>query len=282
MLYDAHIHCGLGQPFSVKNLDGEELKKGFRQMLENYLDMGIDRIRDGGDKWEAGLILKEIADEYPVTFLTPIFAIYKDGCYGEFLGQAVKNGDEACKRIRELKEKKADFIKIVLTGIMSFDVFGQTDPVQFSQTELKKMIDYTHELGLKAMVHVNTPEAIKMAIKAGADTIEHGYCIDDSCLELLAQSETIWVPTLAPFANIANCPKDHPMAVYREVSMMYFEGHKKAVRKGIELGVKIALGSDSGATLVPHGKGTLDELRFCHECGLSNVQLEESGAELFN
>ena len=282
MLYDAHIHCGLGQPFSVKNLNSDELKIGLRKMMENYLKMGINRLRDGGDKWGVGLMAKEIAKEFPLDFRTPIHGIYKRGSYGEFLGKPVDNGDESCRLIDELSRKKADFIKIILTGIMSFDDFGKADPAQFSRKELKKMVDHAHGLGLKTMVHVNTPQAIRTAIEAGVDTIEHGYCIDDSCLELLAASETIWVPTLAPFANIAACPEDHPMQAYRVVSKMYFEGHRKAVQKAVNLGVKIALGSDSGATLVPHGQGTLDEFKFCQLCGLSEEKLSAVGELLFN
>ncbi|WKY45366.1 amidohydrolase family protein [Eubacteriaceae bacterium ES2] len=282
MLYDAHVHCGLGQPFSVKNPDSQELKNGLRQMFENYLALGIDRLRDGGDKWGVGLLAKEIAKEFPLYFKTPIQGIYKRGGYGEFLGKAVDNADEACRVIEKLYRKKADFIKIILTGIMSFDDFGKADPAQFSKIEFQKMVDCAQNLELKTMVHVNTPGAIKMAVEAGVDTIEHGYLIDDSCLELLAQSETIWVPTLAPFANITACPDNHAMRIYRDVSSKYFEGHQKAVKKALQLGVKMAIGSDSGATLVPHGQGTLDEFRFCRMCGLSEKELMETGTILFN
>lgn len=282
MLYDAHVHFGLGQPFSVKNPNSEEVKEGLRQMIKNYLNLGIDRLRDGGDKWGLGLVAKEIAKEFPLRFLSPVHAIYKRGGYGEFLGQPVDNADEACRMIDDLCKKNADFIKIILTGIMSFEHFGEADPAQFSPAELTKMIDHAHALGLKTMVHVNTPPAIEMAIEAGADTIEHGYCIDDFCLELLAGSKTVWVPTLAPFANIASCDENHAMNIYRQVSKKYYDGHRKAVEKAIDLGVKIALGSDSGATLVPHGQGSLDELRFCQECGLSREQLLETGKLLFN
>ncbi|MDI3536613.1 MAG: hypothetical protein PWP16_833 [Eubacteriaceae bacterium] len=281
MLYDAHIHCGLGQPFSVKKPDSQELKDGLRQMFENYLALGIGSLRDGGDKWGVGLVAKEIAREFPIHFKSPIHGIYKSGCYGEFLGQSVDNANEACQLIEELYRKKADFIKIILTGIMSFDDFGKTDPAQFNLAELRKMIDRAHDLGLQTMIHANTPSAIKIAVEAGADTIEHGYSIDDAALELLAQSQSIWVPTLAPFANIAACPDHHAMAIYRSVSEKYFEGHQRAVKKAVDLGVKIALGSDSGATLVPHGQGTLDEFRFCQLCGLSEEKLMETGRLLF-
>ena len=67
------------------------------------------------------------------------------------------------------------------------------------------MISRAKKENLKVMVHANGNEAVKMAIDADADTIEHGYLLDKQTLKKLIGSSTAWVPTLAPLGNILKC-----------------------------------------------------------------------------
>ena len=130
------------------------------------------------------------------------------------------------------------------------------------------------------MVHVNTPKGIMMAIEAGADSIEHGYCIDADCIAAMKEKDIVWVPTLAPFANIAGCDKSHPLSRYREVSQRYFTGHKLQVKKAHEAGVTIALGSDAGASLVIHGLASREELSYLTDCGLTKAEVFTNGCRV--
>ncbi len=279
MLIDCHVHCGLGQLRGLKKSDvvDESSVKVMKDLIQIYQNKGVQAIRDGGDGSGIGIILRDISKDSDLIFKTPIHALYKRGHYGDFLGKSVDDVKDGIKKMNGLIEKKPDFIKIILTGIMSFTELGTSGPVGFSKSECSEMIDHAHQKGLSVMVHANTPEGIMIALESGADTIEHGYGINDECLHAMYESGIIWVPTLAPFANIARCNESSPMKKYQKVSEAYFRQHQWMVTKADAIGVKIALGSDSGATLVPLGQGTLDELGYLLDCGLTEEKLENIG-----
>lgn len=279
MLIDCHVHVGLGQLKGLKKTDvADEVSiEAIKGLIKSYHNKGVQAIRDGGDGSGIGIIFRDISKDSGLIFKTPIHALYKKGHYGDFLGDSVDNGKDGIKKMDSLIKKKPDFIKIILTGIMSFTDLGASGPVGFSKSECSEMIDHAHQQGLSVMVHANTPEGIMIALTSGADTIEHGYGINDDCLHAMRESGTIWVPTLAPFANIARCNESSPMKKYQKVSEAYFRQHQLMVRKADAMGVNIALGSDSGATLVPLGQGTLDELAYLIDCGLTKEKLENIG-----
>jgi predicted amidohydrolase YtcJ len=284
LIIDCHIHCGLGNAIKLNkgpNPDADTITE-MKKVIESYQSRGVKGLRDGGDATGVGIVLREIAKDSDLVFRTPIHAFYKKGHYGDFLGNAVENEKDGLQKMETLIKRKPDFIKIVLTGIMSFTALGETEPLGFVESECIAMIDHAHQRGLKVMVHANTPAGIMMALTAGADTIEHGYGIDEDCLCAMRESEVVWVPTLAPFANIARCRDDSPMKKYQHVSAAYFRQHRSMVKKANAMGVKIALGSDSGATLVPHGQGTLDELDYLLDCGLTKEKLESIGKRVLD
>ena len=279
MIIDCHIHCGLGNFVKVNKsqINHQDMVEAMEKFILTYQLKGIKGLRDGGDASGVGIVLREISKDSDLVFRTPIRAFYKEGHYGDFLGDPVENGKDGIQKMDALIKRKPDFIKIILTGIMSFTELGATEPLGFSKSECTAMIDHAHQRGLKVMVHANTPKGIMMALTSGADTIEHGYGIDDDCLCAMRESDVVWVPTLAPFANIAKCSDDSPMKKYQQVSEAYYRQHRSMVKKANAISVKIALGSDSGATLVPHGQGTLDELDYLLDCGLTEKKLESIG-----
>lgn len=279
MLIDCHVHCGLGQFRGLKRSEIEDdlAVEAMKNLIQSYHIKGVQAIRDGGDGSGIGIILRDISKDSDLIFKTPIHALYKKGHYGDFLGDSVDDVKDGIKKMNRLIKQKPDFIKIILTGIMSFTTFGTSGAVGFSKSECTEMIDHAHQKGLSVMVHANTPEGIMIALTSGADTIEHGYGINDDCLHAMRECGVVWVPTLAPFANIARCDAGSPMKEYQEVSEAYFRQHQLMVKKAATMGVNIALGSDSGATMVPLGQGTLDELGFLLDCGLTKEILESIG-----
>jgi len=279
MIIDCHIHCGLGNNrLNIRaGITDENTVKSIKHFVEVYKKKGIQAMRDGGDVSGVGIILRDISKDSGLIYRTPIRAFYKEKHYGDFLGEPLGDIKDGVRKMDTLIKESPDFIKIILTGIMSFSKYGVSGPIGFSKSECAAMIDHAHQRGLSVMVHANTPEGIMMAITSGADTIEHGYGIDNDCLCAMHESDVVWVPTLAPFANISKCGDDSPMKKYREISEQYFRQHQQQVRKANEMGVNIALGSDSGATLVPHGQGTLDEQVYLLSCGLTEKKLETIG-----
>lgn len=128
-------------------------------------------------------------------------AIYKKGRYGSFLGPGVSSLDEARQMIDSMCEQGVDWIKILVSGIVSFKEFGNVGFVQFSQTEINCLVDYAHSLGVPVMAHASSDEAVVLALNAGVDSVEHGYFLSTGSLKVMAERNIPWVPTVAPVAN---------------------------------------------------------------------------------
>jgi imidazolonepropionase-like amidohydrolase len=147
----------------------------------------------------------------------------------------------------------ADVIKVCATG----GVLSLTDAVdtpQLTQEELDAMVDEAHALRMRAAAHAHGAEGAKRAIRAGINSIEHGTFLDDEALDLMKQKGTYYVPTLMAaqglrerMARAAAFPP--PILEKARVAAAALDA---TVRKAIQKGVKIALGTD--AAVYPHGR----------------------------
>lgn len=144
--------------------------------------------------------------------------------------------DECMTAVRFQHKLGSDVIKFTATGGFSST---QTFEQQLFFPEMKAIIDAAHQLDMKVAVHAYTPNAIADAVKAGADSIEHGFFVDDATLKLMKERGTFLVPTLSaayppPFLGI----KDPPSVRMRNEA--------KAFERAYARGVKIAFGTDAG------------------------------------
>lgn len=247
-------------------MDGEDFKAArerhrhgvdetrLRQELSALRDAGVEYFREGGDAWGVGERGREIAAEYRIMLTTPIYAIHKKGRYGGIVGRGWETLDEAEQLIYEAKERGADFIKFMFSGIITFDRYGELSCPSLERREIAALIRMAHEAGLSVMTHVNGAEAVLSAAECGVDSVEHGYFTDEKCLDVMAEHGTVWVPTLAAIDGFIG-REGFSSAVTEET----LRRQQEAVRRAAEKGVMIACGSDSGAVGVPHGAGTLRE-----------------------
>lgn len=247
-------------------MDGENYKKAVaahrygvkeeivRKHLELYRDAGVTFVRDGGDALGVSKKGKELAEEYEIDYRTPIFAIHKEGHYGGIVGRSFSNMKEYHQRVLEAKEEGADFIKIMTTGILDFGNHGVVTGVPLEEKEVKEMVHIAHEEGFAVMSHTNGDLSVKIAAEAGADSIEHGNYMEESTIEILAQSNAVWVPTLVTVKNLMGCGR------YKDESLLpIIKAAAHNLRLAYDKKVKVALGSDAGAHCVKHGKGIQDE-----------------------
>ena len=257
MFGECHAHIimdGKNYKEAVKiHKDGVK-EEAIQAHFQAWKDAGVTFVRDGGDALGVSKRARELAPEYGIDYRTPLFAIHKKGHYGGIVGHAFETMQEYTELVQRAKQEGADFIKVMISGIMEFDQFGVLTEDGLSEEEIASMIAIAHEAGMKVMAHGNGNRSVRAAIAAGVDTLEHGNYLESDTLELLAQSETIWVPTLAPTGNLRGCGRFPEEEVEKIV-----EAQQRQVRAAFEKGVKIGLGSDAGAYLVPHGQGLLDE-----------------------
>ena len=223
--------------------------------LKAYQDKGITFVRDGGDALGVSLRAKEIAPGYGIDYRTPVFAIHKEGHYGSIVGKSFATMREFHDRVLEAKKAGADFIKIMTTGIMDFNAHGAVTGTPLDAAEVKEMVHIAHEEGMNVMSHTNGDYGVQAAVEAGVDSLEHGNYMNEDSLAMLAQSHTVWVPTLVTVRNLMGDGRYED-----EVLWPIIESAKENVRKAFQLGIKVAPGSDAGAYRVLHGQGIQDEM----------------------
>ena len=131
------------------------------------------------------------------------------------------------------------------------------DEAIFSQEELDEMVEYAHAKGFAVMAHVNGAANIKAALLAGVDSLEHGYYMDEECASLLAESDTVWVPTVAPVAAFVG-NDDYNQEVLKRV----IADQIKMINRVWYLGGMIGLGTDAGSVNNPHGESVQSEYNF--------------------
>src|SRR5699024_1503776 len=115
--------------------------------------------------------------------------------YGSLIGQGIEDLKDFKALMASLEKFKPDFIKIPISGIMDFDIYGEVGGLAFSQDEMDYIVQYAGDKGLDVMAHVNSREGVMRAIKAGVSTIEHGYYMTEEELWALKETDIIWVPT---------------------------------------------------------------------------------------
>ena len=257
MLGECHAHVIMDGKNYRKAVDLHKngvQEEVIRRCFQVYKDMNITFIRDGGDAAGVSERAKKIAPEYGIDYRTPVFAIHKEGEYGAIVGKGFRSMKEYYSLVLEAKERGADFIKIMTTGIMDFNKRGAVTGNPLPETEVREMIHIAHEEGMAVMSHTNGAEPVKYAVKAGVDSIEHGNFLDEEALDILSESETVWVPTLVPVRNLLGCGRFDDDGIRSIMDIA-----EKNIRSAYRKHVKVALGSDAGAYMVPHGQGLLDE-----------------------
>ena len=259
---DTHVHLSLG---------GDPFENARRQLAA-----GVAVVRDAGDR-DASLDGVELPSALTVVRTGP--AIFKKGSYGSFLGE---------NRDLSLEEKIAgtpsNFVKVILTGLVSFDVYGEVGRQQWSFTELSEIVRMAADLGKKVMVHVNSDKACREAVKAGVHSLEHGYFIAPETLEIMAEKGIYWAPTVAAMANQSRDPDGRFSTAQLAVIERNYKRHMEMIRFAHENGVKLTIGTDSGSYNVPHGNSFLREMEIFAEAGIPFAEVwriaTENGREL--
>ena len=251
MLADCHMHAvldGVDWRMAIgRHRDGVD--EGFiRTMLAAYRDGGFDYLRDGGDRWGVGKRARELAGEYGIIYRTPLANLCKAGHYGSFIGEKYADFKEYAQLVRQHRADGADFIKIMISGLMDFDVCGRLTEEPLDASTIRELIHIAHEEGFTVMAHANGARCVENAARAGVDSVEHGAYLDDDALHAMAENGTVWVPTLSTVGNLRGTGRFNEEAV-----AAILETAMENVRRFADLGGILAPGTDAGAWAVPHG-----------------------------
>ena len=246
------IACGIT---TARDMGGADA--GFREAIQERLIDGprllvslgmISQTGGHGDQWlPAGMRIQKRA----------------------WLPNMVADGvDEMRRLVRVILMRGADFIKICATGGIT-SVTDSWDEPQFTVDEIKTAVSEAAAKGKKVAVHAEGIAGIRNAVASGIHSLEHGWFIDEQCIDQMIKSQIWWVPTLALVPlSIEHRKKNKDWAANQlgqedvkdaqiySLMQTQIPIWKEAVRRG----VKVAMGTDQSHRLLV-GEN-MAELRF--------------------
>ena len=153
--------------------------------------------------------------------------------------QIVDGPEDIRKAVREEVKYGADWIKFYADRRYYVGPDGRLRSwVNFTDEEMKMLVTEAHRLGRKVAAHAMGWDGIDAALRAGVNTIEHGYGLTDDLLDRMVSQKVYWCPTIYVGVFVA------PGRGGLWPKMVDFE--RIAFGKAVKKGVMISYGTDVG------------------------------------
>src|SRR5437667_2566047 len=142
----------------------------------------------------------------------------------------VADGPEQIRQAVRLQIKYgADVIKTCATGgvLSEGDAVGAT---QYSFEELKALVDEANKLDRKVAAHAHGLEGIKLAVRAGVSSIEHGSFLDEEGARMMRERGTFLVPTLSAGEAVERAAKNGVKGLRAEKGLAAAAAIRRAIK----------------------------------------------------
>jgi imidazolonepropionase-like amidohydrolase len=151
---------------------------------------------------------------------------------------------EAMRKLVEERVKAgADWIK-VFGSRGGFENVDGTQTVTFE--EMRAIVETAHKLGKRVAIHSYGASGVRDAVRAGADSVEHGADVDDETIAEMVKRGTVWVPTIDHNRYYVDAKDEYGFAPGSDVALNdYIARNLESARRAVKAGVKIAMGSDA-------------------------------------
>lgn len=270
MKADCHIHAvldGVDWKQAIARHSVQPDETFIHRMLSTYQQQGYTYLRDGGDRWGAGLLARKIAPSYGIVYRTPGAPLCFAGHYGSFIGITYENLQEYTDLVVNARKSGYDFIKIMVSGLMDFNQFGLLTEPGMEPKQIRQLIHIAHQEGMAVMAHANGDAALAAA-EAGVDSVEHGAYLHRETLHAMKEAKTVWVPTLSTVGNLRGKGRFREEAVEQ-----ILESALENVAFFHKIGGLLAPGTDAGAWAVPHGSET--ETALLRQAGVTEQEIQQ-------
>jgi imidazolonepropionase-like amidohydrolase len=288
---DAHVHLAgreLGDPegddAAVRDYDQYGAILGVNHAKSTLLD-GFTSVRNVGAPFYDDMALRKAINASQIwgpRMENAGYAIgitgghcdengFKPGLFDGNYKTGIANGvDEVRAAVRYQIKQGADVIKTCATG----GVLSEGDAVgapQYTYDELHAMVEEANKLGRKVAAHAHGTEGIKVAVRAGVSSIEHGSFLDEEGAKMMAAKGTYLVPTLSAGEAVEAAVKSGALkGLRREKGLAAAKAMRNSVRIARAAGVKIALGTDAGVG--KHGTNAHEFTLMTTWGGMTNME----------
>jgi imidazolonepropionase-like amidohydrolase len=234
-----------------------------------FLDAALrDAIADGivpGPRMAvAGTYITTTSGAGDITGLAPDVVLPSDMRAG-----IANSASEVRRRVRELLNGGADFIKIMATGAVLTRGTRPGVP-EFSEEELRAAVEEAAKYGARVTAHAHGADGIKNAVRAGVQSIEHGSLMDDEAIRLMKERGVYLVADIYNGDYIASEGRRQGWPEeYLRKNDETTEAQRQGFRKAVAAGVHIAFGTDSG--VYPHGDNAR-QLPYMVRYGMTPMQ----------
>jgi len=291
-LIDSHVHIytdGETGEFTCMPINNNHLALAMKSVprLKRTLEMGITSLRDGGSGWGwLEVALRDAINRGDIVgprYFATGYHLSVTGGHGYFLPPWLANipvhpeqstihcdGPDAWRKAARLNiYNGTDNIKIVA----SRDIIspGIATAPQATLEELTAAAEEAHKMGKKVIAHAQGPVAIKNAIKAGANSIVHGFFMDEECAEMMVKNNVFLESTNLYVLRIKNRGKGELPDWMVDKASETWEDRKKNFKMYLEKGVKISFGTDAGVPFMRQGYDNAGELSIFVELGMSTM-----------
>lgn len=162
--------------------------------------------------------------------------------------------DEAAEYVRLIAKDSPDLIKLMITGgVLDAEEIGSPGVVKMPQEYVNAACDQAHKLGLPVAAHVESLEGVKVALRGGVDTIEHGATLDEEAVELFKIHGASHIQTILPTQYFSKVDREFTAASDKDVANgdIVMEGVINCAKTCIKEGIPVGLGTDAGCPFSP-------------------------------
>jgi imidazolonepropionase-like amidohydrolase len=184
--------------------------------------------------------------------------------------QIVDGADNIRRAVREQVKYGADWIKFYADRRYYMKDGALHSWVNFTDEEAKALVDEAHRLGHRVASHAMGIEGIDSALKAGVDSVEHGYGLNEELLDRMVRQGTYWCPTIYTGVYVAEGRAADGRPIYLTMRDLEAKIFGVALRKG----VKIVFGTDAGA--FPWTENAAKEFNYMVRYGMTPMQAIQS------